>query len=105
MDFSFLSKRVFLPLNIMVDQCSHFMADMFSQCDPVRKTTLACSLLAGNSEQSERALLGTPVLWEQHIETQRTVCSRYVKKRSRKTMALKSHEKVSLCQRVEKQPI
>lgn len=30
----------------MADQCGHFMADIFTQCDPVRKTTLARSLLA-----------------------------------------------------------
>lgn len=43
---SFWEKRCLLALNIMVDQCGHFMADIFTQCDAVRKTTLAHSLLA-----------------------------------------------------------
>lgn len=51
------------------------------------------------------SLLKTPMLWEPHIKTQRALCSKYLRKKSRKTMALRSHEKVSLCQRVEKQPI
>lgn len=43
---AFWIKGCFLPLNIVVDQCGHFMADIFTQCDPMRKTTLAHSLLA-----------------------------------------------------------
>lgn len=35
------------------------------------------------------SLLGAPVLWERHIKTQRALCFRYLKKRSRKTMALR----------------
>lgn len=42
---AFWVKGCLLPLNIM-DQCNHFMADIFTQCDTVRKTTLAHLLLA-----------------------------------------------------------
>lgn len=45
-NFIFLSKRCVLPLNIVADQCGDFMVDIFTQCDPVRKTKLARSLPA-----------------------------------------------------------
>lgn len=94
----------------MVDQCGHFMADTFTQYNQVRKTRLAHSLLASFTVSlaivsNVRELCLELLCCGSNTSTQRVVCSRYVKQRSRKTMALKSHEKVSLCQRVEKQPI
>lgn len=56
-------------------------------------------------ERCERVLLRAPGLWERHVEAQRELCPTSPRKRSRKTMAPRSHEKVSLCQRVEKQPV
>lgn len=110
-------KSWFQQLDIMTDHFGHLMAHIFNLWDPARAPVVTHSwLVSARSAVSLRmwawqwravckSLLRAPVLWELHIKTQRALCSRYLKKKSRKTMALRSHEKVSLCQRVEKQPI
>lgn len=108
----------FQQLDIMTDHFGHLMAHIFNLWDAVRAPVVTHSwLVSVCAVQFSRrmwawqwgavcvSLLRAPVLWELHIKTQRALCSRYLKKKSRKTMALRSHEKVSLCQRVEKQPI